>query len=158
MLKSVRHRTDQDRRTASPRLATGRPKVLRSDRAALARQQSDGRRRSPGDILRSVAHRRLSAAWVMFTRQVHVSGPHLSGSLDFGGRNGYTPPSQRAHDAYPQTRADAGVRRSEIRAWLGLRCSHTRSESSSSERPRSGLFQMIARRDHTNLSGCWASA
>lgn len=40
--------------------------------------------------IRSVAYRRFSAAWVMFTRQVHASDPQLSGSLDFGGRNGYT--------------------------------------------------------------------
>src|SRR5689334_2831944 len=87
--------------------------------------------------IRSVAYRRLPAASVMFMRQVHVSGPQFAGSLDLGGRNGYTTPSQRPHDEYPQTRTEAGFRASEARAWLGLRCSHTRSESSSSQRLRS---------------------
>lgn len=44
------------------------------------------------------------------------------------------------------TQPEGRLRTSQIRAWLELRCSRTRCESSSSERPQASLSQTIARR------------
>ena len=82
------------RTVRAPGVAAGRARRVTTPRPQLAVRQCRfvayrvGAASNLADRrdMRSVSYRRLSAAWVMFLRQVHASGPQLSGSLDFGGR------------------------------------------------------------------------